>query len=246
MAKALQRTPLAAPAFIRLIARLGDAGLSTSGVPLADRLSGWIDWTRAVALSKALDGRLPPPAGDATVSGTGEAQEYARVRAALVDAIALDVDPGARKQNAATLRADEGTDTTIAFLPFRERYRDLQQAMQAAAGKLRGRLRDQLGSASPDLARLAEVDAIMEMTLTPREHALLASVPTLLGRYFERLSAQAQASRDAETLAPSADTRGASPDWSEQFQQDMRELLLAELDLRFQPVEGLLSALRPR
>ncbi|WP_349816859.1 DUF3348 family protein [Enterobacter hormaechei] len=34
--------------------------------------------------------------------------------------------------------------------------------------------------------------------------------------------------------------------WSAQFRHDMRTLLLAELDFRFQPVAGLLAALRTR
>jgi hypothetical protein len=32
--------------------------------------------------------------------------------------------------------------------------------------------------------------------------------------------------------------------WLDAFRKDMRSVLLAELDIRFQPVEGLLSALR--
>ena len=41
------------------------------------------------------------------------------------------------------------------FASLRQRYRVLQQAIQTATGRLRGRLRDQLVQASPELARLA-------------------------------------------------------------------------------------------
>ena len=60
MAKTAQRTPVPGPAFIRLLARLAESNLSSTGPALSDRLSEWVDWTRAVTLSKALDGRLPP------------------------------------------------------------------------------------------------------------------------------------------------------------------------------------------
>ncbi|WP_312711825.1 DUF3348 family protein, partial [Stenotrophomonas sp.] len=54
------RTPVAGPAFIRLLSGLMDGGIALSSPDLSDRLSQWVDWTRAVALSRALDGRLPP------------------------------------------------------------------------------------------------------------------------------------------------------------------------------------------
>src|SRR5690606_25202662 len=36
-----------------------------------------------------------------------------------------------------------------------------------------------------------------------------------------------------------------APAWLDSFRPDMRELLLAELDIRLQPAEGLLAALAP-
>ncbi len=76
------------------------------------------------------------------------------------------------------------------------------------------------------MARLAEVDAVMEVALTPREHTLLAKVPDLLGLRFARLHA------------------GGQPHWLDAFRRGMQSVLLAELDLRFQPVDALLAALR--
>jgi hypothetical protein len=76
------------------------------------------------------------------------------------------------------------------------------------------------------LGRLAEVDAVMEVALTPREHTLLAKVPDLLGQRFARLHA------------------GGQPHWLDAFRREMQSVLLAELDLRFQPVDALLAALR--
>jgi len=73
----------------------------------------------------------------------------------------------------------------------------------------------------------------------------LAAVPGLLGGHFERLRkaeqatlAAPQALGDTPALAPGA--------WLGVFRKDAQSVLLAELDLRFQPVEGLLAALRTR
>jgi len=115
-------------------------------------------------------------------------------------------------------------------------------------GLLRGRLRDMLALQSPAKARLAEVDAVMEATLSPREQALLAIVPGLLGVHFQRLR-DAGAPDTPDTAADAADDTPAAPaagPWLARFRQDMRTALLAELDVRFHPIDGLLAALRTR
>ncbi|QOY63377.1 DUF3348 domain-containing protein [Lysobacter sp. H21R4] len=241
MAKALQRTPLQGPAFIRLLAGLTSAAPAASSTSLSERLSEWLDWTRAVALSRALDGRLSAHEVVPSASGDDVHKECERVRAVLVARIHAMTEAGSAPPRSATAVAKD--EPALEFGPLRERYRDLQQSMQAEVGRLRGHLRDMLASGSADMARLAEVDAVMELTLTPREHALLGSVPALLGQHFERLRDAAVESRDP--LLPSTQAPEDAA-WLDRFRQDMGYVLLAELDIRFQPVEGLLSALGTR
>jgi Protein of unknown function (DUF3348) len=224
-----QRTPVRGPTFIRLLARLADIGAPQSNPSLPDRLSQWLNWAHAIALSTALDGK-PAATGSAAPVPDGAQEECARVRASLVNAIAGDQDLIAASQ-----RGDETPPAAIDYKVFRQRYLARQRAMQAATGNLRGRLRDMLAQTSPDMARLAEVDAVMELALSPREHKLLATVPGLLGEHFERL-------RQAEQADPASATVPGI--WLEVFRKDMQDVLLAELDIRFQPVEGLLAALR--
>ncbi|MFN6997580.1 MAG: DUF3348 family protein, partial [Aquincola tertiaricarbonis] len=104
-----------------------------------------------------------------------------------------------------------------------------QQAMEAAIGPLRARLRQALAAQSAAGARLAEVDAVMTQVLAPQERRLLATVPGLLEPRLRRLAAsQAEA-------GPTA--------WRTLFRQELQAVLRAELDIRFQPVLGLLAAL---
>lgn len=222
MHAATPRAPLRAPTFIRLLAGLADGELPAAGPSPADQLGQWIDWTRAVALSRALDGRAAPgPAVDG--DREGDAGDCARSRATLQAAIS----------------AGDGAGEAADFAPFRQHVVERQRAMQAATGRLRGRLRDRLAAASPALARLAEVDAAMELALSPREHSLLSAVPVLLGARFERL--RRSAGETADDPRPPAASH-----WRDRFRADVRQVLLAELDLRFHPIDGLLAALRHR
>ena len=208
------RTPTAAPAFVRLLARLGGADLPDAGPVLSERLGQWIDWNRAVSLSRALDGAVAPEAG-AAPGIDAHATAVDRVRTSLTDAI----------QRGAPADAD-GDD----FAPFRRYCLERQRAMLTGTAPLRGRLRDALAQRGGDLARVAEVDAVMEMTLSPREQTLLAHTPTLLGLHFERLRTAADGSPDSA--------------WRALFRRDLQDALLAELDLRFHPIDALLAALR--
>jgi hypothetical protein len=214
MAQAVLRPPVRGPTFVRLLARLTEADVAPPGLSLPDRLGQWLDWKHALALAAALDAR-PAAAAVTTAAPDDLYAECARAREVLAAAI-----------DDASLLAP-GTPAEPDYAAFRQLCLNRQRATQAAVGRLRGKLRDAL-AASPGMGQLAEVDAAMEVAITPREHALLAKVPELLGKRFERL----RAAGDASTT------------WLDSFRRDMRSVLLAELDLRFQPVDALLAALR--
>jgi hypothetical protein len=228
---AAQRSTVRGPAFIRLLTRLTDVDAPQSAATLPDRLSLWLDWKQAIALSTALDGVPAEPAEDVPAFGQSVEEECMRSRAALVQAVETD-----RAFLTAAQREAQGMpslDAANDYAPLRQRYIALQRKIQATTGSLRGNLRDMLAQASPALARLAEVDAVMEMALSPREQSLLGKVPTLLGDYFDGLRQRTQGTTD-----------DAAALWLDVFRKDMQSVLLAELDVRFQPVDGLLAALR--
>ncbi|MGO4390672.1 DUF3348 domain-containing protein [Variovorax sp. M-6] len=221
MVQVSRRTGLTGSALIRLLARLADTDAPESKQSFADRLSHWLSWTDAISLSAALDGSPSTPPPGARASGSAEEGECKRVRTALVNAIATPMD------------------TTTDFAPYRRRYLARQQAMEASIGPLRGRLRSRLAAGSPAMARLAAVDAVMEQVLGAHEQRLLATVPALLEKHFTRLRRADQATPPDE-----ADAERQPGKWLDVFGKDMQGVLLAELDLRFQPLEGLLEALR--
>jgi Protein of unknown function (DUF3348) len=240
MVQAPKRATFSGPPFIRLLARLTDGDVHESRQSLADRLSQWIHWTDAIALSTALSGNPPAVPAGGRVFESAEAAECARVRTSLANAIVGDSGlAGGRRRGSVQAPLHEGpietADTALGYSIFRQRYLSMQQTMETRIGDLRARLRIMLAARTPGMARLADVDAVMEQALFARERALLAAVPGLLGGHFERLC---QAGQETGPGAPGP--------WLDVFRKDMQSLLLAELDLRFQPVEGLLAALRTR
>lgn len=213
--------PTPAPAMARLLAGLLAAPLQASP-SLPETLDRWIDWPRAVALARALDGT---PGGSEGAAGGSEGaaadaeglvaacvQVRARLRAAILEEPAgAAIGPGQAQEPAAAMAS------------LRQWHQTLQRKLLVASGQLRGSLRELLAQGNADAARLAELDAVMEAVLSPREHALLASLPALL----EQRAGQAGMGL-------------------RELRSGVRELLLAELELRFLPIDGLLAALPPR
>lgn len=227
------RAPVAGPTFIRLLARIVEVDGQPSGLAPSQRLGQWIDWTRAVSLSRALDRPLEVP--PVAQRDNDPADEVAQARRALELQIG-DREAWDRAFPHVSANAATGFDEP------RKRYIAIQHAIQAATGRLRGSLRDRLAPGGPAQARLAELDAVMEGVASPREHRLLAAVPGLLAERYLHLHRQAIASRDAHDLPAQATPAGDA--WPHVLRKDMQDLLLAELDVRFMPIEGLLAALR--
>ena len=226
MVQVPRRPAFADSALVRLLARWHDAEVREPAASTAERLSQWLAWTDAIALSTVLNA---PTARGKAVAGTQES-ECTRVREGLARTIRED-----------SLYANDGEApeaTTVDFAPYRLRYLARQQAMEVGVGPLRAKLRSALASRSPEMAKLATVDAVMEQALDARTQGLLATVPAMLEKRFKRLRQAALPAQDAP------ETDAAPVAWLPVFHQDIRDLLLAELDFRFQPVDGLLEALR--
>ncbi|HEX5783688.1 MAG TPA: DUF3348 family protein [Burkholderiaceae bacterium] len=187
---------------------------------VAQRLSPWLgalDADRFNASLRALEATPAPasaapismaPAARPRVDPDALAQAVARVQAELQALVA-----------AATADDLDGTDPTIDQALLNQRYQGVQRAFTQRLGALRSLVRQQLAQASPDLRRLASLDAVMEqMLLSAREPRLWGSLPAHL------------AQRQAAGGAPSALTH------------DLRTLLHAELQARLQPIVGLVEA----
>jgi hypothetical protein len=244
MARESRRTPLTGSALIRLLAALNDVHTPASKDTFVDGLCRWFGWTDAISLSAALEcsPAVTAEAASRSWSASPDEREYRRVRATLAKLVApapaATTDRG-RPSLPVPAQSAPAAEAS-GFTPHRQRYLAWQQAMETNIAPLRRRVRATLAGASPAMARLASMDAVMEQVVGARERSLLSTVPSWLEQHFKHLR-QAHADTPVADAAP---TPGEPAEWLNTFCQDMRDVLLAELDLRMQPVEGLLEALR--
>ena len=75
----LKRTAFSGPALVRLLADFADIDVHEPAQSLSDRLSQWLGWTDAIALSTAL-ATAPPAASRARAAANGVEEDCARNR----------------------------------------------------------------------------------------------------------------------------------------------------------------------
>lgn len=249
MTRMPSRTKFHSSTLIRSLVDLDIIDGADAGDAFAEKLGQWIHFADAIALSAVHGGALHGAMGATAAVRQTAAQvqaELARIRTLLTDSIGKSFAPGIGKTHielpAPPLALPP--DIAAAFMPYRRFYEAHQRDMDIRLQPLRTNLRLAMAQASPRLKKLAELDAAFENILRERERQLLAKVPALLRKRFaqlfklhqSRLAESGQADHPADWMRANG--------WLARFCQDMRSLLLAELELRLQPAAGLIEAFK--
>lgn len=247
MAKGLPHTSFNSSRLVRILADLAVTEVADSKQSLAERLGQWLDVTDAMALFSALNTRAGGASGAQLAAPVGITvqAEFARVRTALVESITTD---GVLKTGNVRIKLPiPAPNASVAgaanFSPYHRYYLAHQRDMNASIGPLRVNVRAALAGHSPDLKQLAALDAVLEQALAARERNLLSMLPLFVAKRFEHLFTAHQAVHD-DTLAADSPACWMQPGaWLAVFCRDMQAVLLAELEVRLEPVAGLIDAL---
>ncbi len=227
------RAPANIARLVRLLAGIAAAPGAPAKQPFAERLGQWLGWADAISLCALLDGgALTPPGAALGVGvtagpGASPAAALARLQAETVQAIAGD---------AVFAAGAPPTD----FQAYRRSHAAQQRAMAVRVGGLREQVRATLMQHSASLRQLAALDLLMDRVVGAQERSILSTLPGWLEQRFAQLR-----ERQAGAVAhgPAGELADNAGDWHATFGQEMRALLLAELELRLQPVLGLIEAL---
>jgi hypothetical protein len=246
------RTNFSSSKLVRLLGDPASVGKAGASVDSAEQLSVLLGVFDAVTLRGALQAiqttrAAAQPASKPTRSGRSVdvAEQVQQVRQVLVHAITTKpvavADAGASRRRGRNpeplpVPAPAAPEEAVAdYTLFRQRHLDLQRQMDLMLPPLRVNVREAVAAVSPSLRQLAALDAVWEQLLAAREQKLLATIPALLKHRFEQLRT-AQPQQDAP-----AQWRQAGG-WLDTFSKEQQAVILAELDLRLEPVMGLVEA----
>ena len=242
IAKAAPPASLNSSRLIRFLTDLAVTEVEVSHERFAERIGRLIDFSESIILSGA-HGELNNLAFEKTTDSIADINElFLSGRVAMVQFIVascVQVNCKTRIKfpvlDVGGAQDPEGEfDAEVAYQAYYRFYALQQRDMDTKIQHLRLQIRDSATGCSPRLARLAVLDTALADTLHVHTRRFFSIIPKLMEKRFRYLVSQ-QIDSDPQYWT---DTNG----WVTQFCREMRGLLLAELDIRLQPLLGLIEA----
>lgn len=250
MTRVLPRARLHSSELLRFLASQGLVDASADLGDVGQRLGDWLNFRQAIALQGFIGSVDDPHAPQATPSARIDAavlqRRFAEVRSALEQSIVKGSVPalGLVRIDMPPTELDHPIDPKTAFDPLRRFAVGHQRQMDTIIRSLRAQLRGMLDKGSTQDRQLSTLDGIFENVLSTRQARLLGQIPTEFEKRFAKSLKQhmKQLVQAAEADEPAPRTEP----WLAPLCADLRTALLAELDLRLQPVLGLIEAITQR
>lgn len=228
----------------RLVRFLNDLDVSNADLfdkAFAERISQLIGLHKSLALSglplKLARLRFEPR----SVCADKVQQEFLRVNQELIETLIECFTPGngSARVRFPGYREDATEEQLNNFDLYVQFYSARQRQIELKVQHLLSYVRDAAAGHSQRLAQLVMLESSFGEAIVGYDRQCLAAVPRLLEAYFEQLRQEHQ---DMLTEQSGESTPEETPSWINQFSDDMRELLFAELELRLMPVMGLIEA----
>lgn len=201
---------------------------------IVERLSQWVSAFDAIELHAAQQSiRAITKAADTPVRAKGLRRapadlcaDFDRARLTLVSAISLEA----------------ALPNEFTYVPYKRRHFELQRQMDQLIGVLRDHVREVLSGASAALRQLAALDKALQKVTAPREQALFPQASALLERRFEQLRKVHLKDMQASTQDDDPARWRQPGRWLNAFEIEWRQTLLAELEVRLEPIAALVEA----
>lgn len=249
MLESSSRASFDASKLVRILSQLVATERHVTHEHFSERLGRLIDFSGSIALSEAHSGRSKSdadasgnPGDDQTpISSQSASDRFLRARAAMVkNLIKRFVPPETHASIEEVMRSpfEEITEKSQAFPPYQAFYHAQQNEMAARVNRLQSDIREIAYGCSSEIATLAALDQALGDAIAARTRKFYAVIPQLLAKRFAQLQ-----SADQTCDENAADAWLQVGGGYDQFCREMRDVLLAELDTRLQPVLGLVETI---
>jgi hypothetical protein len=226
---------------LRYWAERGLLKLKSPTQDLGGRLAAWLDVRQAIQLRQQLETPVEPDMRSVTPDACALREQLDQLRDVLQSAISSDRFASGLWRNP---MPDQVLVTPVIWddlwEPYRRYLMDHQKQMTLLLGRWRRQARSMMLKAGGECQALARLDAVYDLALSAKESRLLSTLPVRMSQLLAR--------RLRENVFPSPDAQApaersvSTPAWLTQFENDLRGSLRAELELRLQPLWGLMEA----
>ena len=235
-----------------LLIELSDAKLSFGEHNLAERLSYLIGVSGSLNLARSLK-QLPTQKGeikaglnvtDGEISPEDDLLQTCQEMMLVITSSFVAEEGAEYHETQLKIPSSNGLrlEALKSYDPYRRFYAAHQTEMALGLQALRRRIRSSLAAMSVELHQLAELDEILDESLAIHTRRLFNVIPKLLEQRFIFLL-ESHCENINEESNDELDKWLLPDGWLTLFYHDMREMLLAEFDVRLQPIIGLIEAL---
>ncbi|MDO9264694.1 MAG: DUF3348 family protein [Desulfosalsimonadaceae bacterium] len=248
---------------VRLLSDQNVSGIKVSRAHFAERFAQMLHFSSVINLSMALEDVSGVDFKPSGISGLSIRNAFLSAQTELVRFIITGFAPITRRMDNPLPTAEslhthceltgifsakhkgKSKKQTTAYEPYRKFYMSRQRGLDIRVQHLRAEIRDSISGLSPVLAQLSRMDKALSESISEASREIFALVPKLLEQRFTRLfdihRPELPENPEVTDLEPWMKPGG----WISAFCIEMRELLLAELEVRLQPVVGMIDSLPP-
>lgn len=227
---------------VRFLSEWIDGEVTAATTGFADRLGQLFDLPDSIKISSALETVPGVRFEPCELSIDALRNEFFNGRASLIRTALRTLAPGSghtrvrfpAENTAATATATEVTDPE----PYLVFYALLQRDIDFRARTLHAAIRESVAGFSPSLAQLCALDGALNEPLAANNRRLFGAIPGLLEKRFEFLVAEYRLTVPEGQHEPGLWTQSLAT-----LRNDMRGLVLAEIETRLLPALGLIEAL---
>jgi len=229
---------------VRLLSSMSDSKFSDGDYNLAEQLGRIINLSDSISLSRALNNLPHESAQPSDLDAESVQRDVLESREKMMRTIINSFvdEAGASGIQLPSVSTGTKAEALKTYDPYQRFYSMHQAEMAGGIQALRLRVRAAISAFSLELYQLAELDRIINDSISAHNGKLFNLTPKLLQQRFkELLDTHQRGQGESDTTKPSDWLQAGG--WLAEFYKDVQELLLAELDVRLQPVLGLLEAL---
>mgnify|MGYP000137798836 CR=1 FL=1 len=248
MTQVTKHNPLKGSKLVRFLSEYEISNVEVSHKNFAERLGLLVDLSDSVTLSESL--RAIPKMVHKTAEVVAEkegdnlVQAFLKQRSAVLESILKSFDSKAVfiQFKLPIPKSNTSIEEAIKFDQYQRFYLLHQSELDFKIEQIRSFVRKVISEYSLNLAQLAELDKTFSKSMTIHTRKRFSVVPQLLKVRFDQLYSDYCDSLSESTCVDKPIFWVTKNGWLTQFYSEMQQILLAEFEVRLEPIIGLVEA----
>ena len=248
MTQAVKHRSVSSSKLVRLLSEYDPSSIDVTHKNFAERLGLLVDLSDSVTLSESLRA-IPRMRHDAQGNQDESlcddlVQAFLNQRSEILKSILKSFDPSAVfiQFKLPIPNSETSAEEALKFEQYQRFYSLHQSELDFKIEKLRAFIRKHVSRHSLKLAQLAELDKTISKSMATHTRKRFSAISKLIKVRFDQLYTDYVTNTTNDTAKEKPIVWLEDNGWLSKFHSEMQQILLAELEIRLQPIIGLIEA----